>query len=148
MPACLMLFYCQILRERFLQRNLVTILSPNCLENFRASIPMMEVSKCYKIVVFPEISFKMKIFKTYCEVKTVSYLTSLVEQKLLTSLVEQKFSYEDLQEYRDICFPRASRMQFSAIQKWLSAKVLSDTNQKQVCKVRKIFGCVVGVYFS
>ena len=39
----------------------------------------MEVSKCYKIVVFSEISIKMKKTKTFYEVKTVSLLKKIIQ---------------------------------------------------------------------
>ena len=38
----------------------------------------MEVLKCYKIVVFPEISIKMKKIKTFYKVKTVSSLKKII----------------------------------------------------------------------
>ena len=52
----------------------------------------------------------------------------------------------------DIWFPSTSRMQVLAVWKWCSANVFFlTTNQNHVCwkicKVRKVFGCVAGVYF-
>ena len=41
----------------------------------------MEVSKCCKIVVFPEISIKMKKFKTFYKVKTLSYLEKFIQSQ-------------------------------------------------------------------
>ena len=72
------------------------------------------------------------------------------KQNLKTSL-EQKFSYGDIRKYTDICFQRASRMQFLAFDKWGSANAYFETKQNHVCwkicKVRKVFGCVAGTYF-
>ena len=49
----------------------------------------------------------MKIAKTFCQAQPTSrvkeFISSLTRQKFPKSL-EQKFSYGDIQEYRDICF--------------------------------------------
>ena len=57
---------------------------------------------------------------------------------------------EEIYRYTDICIQCASR-QFLAVKKWCSANVFSDTKQKyicwKICKLRKAFGCVAGVYY-
>ena len=64
-------------------------------------------------------------------------------KKLPTSL-EQKYSYGDLQEYTDNCFPSASRMQLLGVYKCCSVNSFSDTNQKHVCwKIHKVSFLVV-----
>ena len=63
----------------------------------------------------------MKNFKTFYENQIVNCLEEIItlpptrtKKKLPTSR-EQTFSYEDMQEYTDICFPSALRMQFLCI---------------------------------
>ena len=72
-----------------------------------------------------------------------------IKQNLTTSL-EQKFSYGNIQKYTDVCFESATRMKFFGVKKRCSPNVFSDTKQKLVCwkmcKVRKVFDCVVGAY--
>ena len=86
----------------------------------------------------------MKNFETFYEPQTAIYLKEIIQPPIrskLPTFLQQKFSNGDLQEYTDICFPSAPRMQFLCVQKWCSAIFFSDTNQKHV------FGSVVGVYF-
>ena len=68
-----------------------------------------------------------------------------------TSL-KQTFSYRDVQEYTDICFPSASRMQFLSFQKWCSANVFFLSSTRNMCpgkfvKQLRFFGCVARVNF-
>ena len=55
----------------------------------------------------------------------------------------------DTWNYTDICFQSASRIQFLGVTK--QSKYFSGTKQKhvcrEICKVRKIFGCVVVAYY-
>ena len=54
-----------------------------------------------------------------------------------------KFSYGDIQKYMDICFQRASRIEFLSVKKWCSANFLTrnrNTFFGKTCKVRKISG--------
>ena len=51
--------------------------------------------KILKVVKFPNISIKMKNFKTFYNSQTL----------------KKKIPLGDLQEYIDLCFPSASRMQ-------------------------------------
>ena len=39
----------------------------------------MEVSKYYKIAVFPELLIKMKKFKTFYEVRIVTHLKKIIQ---------------------------------------------------------------------
>ena len=121
----------------------------------------MEVSKCWKVLEFHQISIKMKNCKTFYEAQTAICFKEIIQPppipnpppiryNLATSL-EQKFSYGDIQKYTDICFQSATRMQFFGVKKWCSPNVFSDTKQKHVCwkicKVRKVFDCVAGAYY-
>ena len=63
----------------------------------------------------------MKNFKTFYENQIVNRLEEIItllptrtKKKLPTSR-EQTFSYGDMQEYTDICFPSALRMHFLGI---------------------------------
>ena len=47
--------------------------------------------------------------KTFYEAQTASSLNEIIQ---FPRSVEQKFLYGDIQEYSDVCFPSASRMQF------------------------------------
>ena len=51
--------------------------SPNYLENFRISMLLIEVSKCWKIVEFSKISIQMKHLKTLNGTQTTSRLKKL-----------------------------------------------------------------------
>ena len=110
---------------------------------------------------FQKTSIKMKNCKTFYEAQTASCLKEIIQpppdsqptpirQNLTTSL-EEKFSYGDIQKYTDICFQSTTRMQFFGVKKWCSLSVCSDTKQKhacwKICKVRKVFDCVGGVYY-
>ena len=75
------------------------------------------------MVEFPKISVKKKHFKTFYETETASRLEEIIQQI---------FSYENIQEYTDIFFPSASRMQFWVVQKRCSANAFCETNQKHV----------------
>ena len=94
--------------------------SPNYLENFRISMLLIEVSKCWKIVEFSKISIQMKHLKTLNGTHKTRRLnklpspppppTSHTRQKLLVPL--EKKIYGDIQEYTGIHFPSTSRMKF------------------------------------
>ena len=47
--------------------------------------------------------------KTFYEAQTASSLNEVIQ---LPWSLEQKFLYGDIQEYSDVCFPSASRMQY------------------------------------
>ena len=49
-------------------------------------------------------------------------------QNLITSL-EQKFSYRDIQQYTDICFQSAPRMQFLGVKKWCNTIFFLTANR-------------------
>ena len=128
------LFYIE--RKWLLMRNLARILpwkSKLSGKFQRFSAIDGELLKCWKRVEFPKISIKMKNCKTFCEAQTASRLMEIVQpptkpnptQKNLTTSLEQKFSYGDIQKYMDICFQRASRIEFLSVKKWCSANFLT-----------------------
>ena len=92
-------------------RNLVTILpfkaklsgKFQCFNAINESTELLKNSCISK-------HFKMKNFKTFYEAKTAGSLKG----NNLTSL-DKKFSYGDLQEYTNIYFPSASKMQFLGV---------------------------------
>ena len=95
----------------------------------------MEVSKCWEIVEFHKISIKMKNFETFTSPKQPSAwrkLFKLPTREMYRMFLEWKFSNGDLQEYTEICFPSARRMQFLGVQKYFSVNIFFDTNQKNV----------------
>ena len=79
---------------------------------------LMEVSKYYWNVEFPKISIKIEKFKTFYESQTAICPKEIIQAptrlEFPTSL-EQLFPNGDLQEYIDICFPSAPRMQFLGV---------------------------------
>ena len=85
---------------------------------------------------FKKLYLKWKIWKTFYEAQTMSRLKEInqtnTRYKSPTSL-KQKFSYRDVQEYTDICFPSASRMQFLSFQKWCSANVFFLSSTRNMC---------------
>ena len=98
----------------------------------------MEVSKCWRVVEFPKISIKMKNWKIFYETQRASRLKEIIKPlpypppTNLTTFLEQKLSYRDIQQYIDIWFESASRMQFLEVKKWSNANVFSDTKQENV----------------
>ena len=114
----------------------------------------MEVSKCWKIVVFQEVSLKMKNCKTFHEAQTASCLKGIIQspRNPQPTLYQIKPHYIIeikifLRRYAEIYihylllryFKNAA---FMSVKKWCSANVFSDTKQKHVClkmcKVRKV----------
>ena len=85
---------------------------------------------------FKKLYLKWKILKTFYEAQTMSRLKEInqtnTRYKSPTSL-KQKFSYRVVQEYTDICFPSASRMQFLSFQKWCSANVFFLSSTRNMC---------------
>ena len=118
--CCFVVILFTIERKWLLMRNKAIFYpwSLNCLENFSVSVLLMEVSKGWKILEFSKISIKMKDFKIFYKGQSASWLKEFIQSptswKLPTSL-EQIFSYGDMQEYTDICFPSALRMQFLGV---------------------------------
>ena len=69
----------------------------------------------------------------FYEVKTASHIEKIIQPPPSKhKLLLQKFSDGYLQECIDICFPTALKRQFLGAQKWCSASVLYDINQRQV----------------
>ena len=66
-----------------------------------------------KKVEFPKISIKVKNFKTFYESQTAICLKEIIQPP--PDFLEQNFSNRDLQEYTDIWFPSAPRMQFLGV---------------------------------
>ena len=102
-----LLFYCHIIllilsQSVFLWEiwHQAFSLSPNCRENFRDLMLLMEITKCWKIFEVQKISIKMKNFKIFCEAQTESRLKQIIQSPHQIN----QLSYEDVQEYRDICF--------------------------------------------
>ena len=83
-----LLFYCQIILcwvkvtsyEKSYPQSYLW--SRNYLENFSVLMLSMEVWKCWQIVEFPEISIKIKNFKTFYETQTASRLNELFSLSL------------------------------------------------------------------
>ena len=75
----------------------------------------------------------MKNFKTFYEAQTASRLKEIIQllQHIKASYVSGTNiqEYADIQEYTDICFPRALRMKFLGVQKRCCENVSSATKQ-------------------
>ena len=76
----------------------------------------------------------MKNFKIFGEVQTASYLKKIIQSPTRLKLpiimsLEQIFSYGDIQESTDICFPKASRLQFLDVQKRCSANAFTGQSE-------------------
>ena len=87
-PMFSLLLLSYIEKKCFLKKNLAIILP---LKSKSSSILLMKVSKFKKIVDFSKASIKMKIFKTFYELKTATasrlkYSELIIKQKLPTSL--------------------------------------------------------------
>ena len=102
----------------------------------------MEVSKCWQLVEFPKISIEMKNCKTFYEGQAASRVKEIIQplhhpssqpDKSSMSL-EQKFSYGDIKKNTNICFQRASRIQFLGVKKWCSANAFLTPNRKMLAE--------------
>ena len=72
----------------------------------------MVVSKCWKTIEFPKVSIKIKNIKNILRDPNSSEPPHGNFSASYQIKAKQKFYYGDTQEYTDICFPSASRMQF------------------------------------
>ena len=73
---------------------------------------LMEVFKCWKIVNFPEVSIKMKKFKTTYRAQIAA---SCSKESVLPPPGKRWtkiFFYWNMRKYSNICFPSALRMRF------------------------------------
>ena len=108
---------------------------------------------------FQKFPLKWKIVKHFMRLKQRAALRKLFsllqthspQDKIILRLWNKNFSNRYIQKYRDICFQSGSIMEFLGVQNWCSANVFSNTKQKhvcwEICKVRKVFGCVVEAYY-